>query len=117
MKNRLLTSITSVTLLMGSIIFPTLASAGDVEEGKKIAFDRKLGNCLACHVIAGGSLPGNIGPPLVAMAARFPNKFVLEDQIYDATVLNPNTMMPPFGKHNILTDEQISLVTEYIHTL
>ncbi|MFN3786467.1 MAG: hypothetical protein ACK4RS_06460, partial [Thiothrix sp.] len=37
--------------------------------GKELAFDRSIGNCLACHMIEGGDLPGNIGPPLVGMAA------------------------------------------------
>ena len=47
--------------VLGSL---TVANASDIEQGKKVAFDRKKGNCLACHMIAGGELPGNIGPPL-----------------------------------------------------
>jgi sulfur-oxidizing protein SoxX len=65
----------------------------------------------------GGEATGNIGPPLIAMKARFPDKKVLRQQIWDSTERNPNTMMPPFGKHNILTEEQIDAVTEYIHSL
>ncbi len=93
------------------------ASAEDIAEGKEVAFDRKLGNCLACHAIADGTLPGNIGPPLVAMKVRFPDKSKLRAQIYDSTANNPRTAMPPFGKHDILTDKQVDLVTEFIHTL
>ncbi len=37
---------------------------GDVAAGRALAFDRSMGNCLACHAIAGGDLPGNLGPPL-----------------------------------------------------
>ena len=88
-----------------------------VEKGKKIAFNRKQGNCLACHAIAGGHMAGNMGPPLVAMKARFPDKAKLRAQIWDATKANPNTVMPPFGRHKILTEKQIDLVTEYIYTL
>ena len=95
----------------------SLAGANDIEEGKKVAFDRKKGNCLACHMIAGGDLPGNIGPPLIAMKARFPDKAVLRAQIWDATEKNPNTIMPPFGKHRVLTEKEVDLVTEFIHTL
>ncbi|MCP4430300.1 MAG: sulfur oxidation c-type cytochrome SoxX [Gammaproteobacteria bacterium] len=118
MKIRLVTTITSVAVLLGSF-FATSFAATDAEiaEGKKLAFDRKLGNCLACHMIAGGTLPGNIGPPLIAMKARFPDKSEIRAQIYDATVKNPRTVMPPFGKHGILTDKQINLITEFIHTL
>jgi sulfur-oxidizing protein SoxX len=102
-----------ITLLAGT----SIASADDIATGKKVAFDRKKGNCLACHAIAGGSLPGNIGPPLVAMKARFPNKADLRAQIWDSTVANPNTIMPPFGKHRILTEKEVDLVTEFIYTL
>jgi sulfur-oxidizing protein SoxX len=85
--------------------------------GKDLAFDRAIGNCLACHVIAGGDLPGNIGPPLVGMAARFPDKAKLKAQIYDARVANPDTIMIPFGPMGILNDEQLDKVVEFISTL
>lgn len=108
----------SIAALVGSIaMVPGLASADDIAEGKKIAFDRKKGNCLACHMIEGGDLPGNIGPPLVAMKARFPDKAKLRAQIYDARVLNPNTIMIPFGPHAVMTDAEIDKVTAFIHTL
>jgi len=100
--------------LVGGI---SIASADAVAEGKKVAFDRKKGNCLACHMIDDGALPGNIGPPLIAMKARFPDKGALRAQIWDPTVANPNTIMPPFGKHRVLTEKEVDLVTEYIYTL
>mgnify|MGYP003573409627 CR=1 FL=1 len=95
----------------------SIASADDIAEGKKVAFDRKKGNCLACHMIDGGALPGNIGPPLLAMKARFPDKAVLRAQIWDSTTANPNSIMPPFGKNRILTEEEVDLVTEFIYSL
>ena len=91
-------------------------AASAVEEGKAIAFDRKKGNCLACHMITGGNLPGNMGPPLIAMKARFPDKEVLRAQIYDATVKNPNSLMPPFGRNGVLSKDELDKVVEYIHT-
>ena len=120
MKIRLITTVTSVAALIGILSTPVAIAAahGDmIAEGKRISFDRKLGNCLSCHAIAGGQAPGNIGPPLIAMKARFPDKKALRDQIWDATKRNPNTMMPPFGKHNALTEKQIDAVVEYIYTL
>ena len=93
------------------------ASADDAAEGKKLAFDRKLGNCLACHMVGDGVSPGNIGPPLVAMQARFPDREVLRAQIWDATMKNPKTIMPPFGKHQMLTDDQIDKIVTYLYTL
>ncbi len=109
--------ILSVTLCCCITLFAGLASADAISDGKNVAFDRKKGNCLACHMISGGSLPGNIGPPLVAMKARYPDKAALRAQIWDATAKNPNTIMPPFGKHQILSEKEIDLVTEFIHSL
>ena len=113
-----LTSGTGAILLLCCVsLFGGIASADMVADGKKVAFDRKKGNCLSCHMIAGGELPGNIGPPLIAMKARFPDKAVLRAQIWDANEKNPNSIMPPFGKNRILTEEEVDLITEFIYTL
>ena len=119
--NSIITAILSSALLMGSLtllgVTSASASEATIAEGKKLAFNRKLGNCLACHAIAGGSLPGNIGPPLVAMKARFPDKAKLRAQIWDSTATNPNSIMPPFGRHGMLSDKQIDKITDYIYSL
>jgi len=118
---KLITTASALATVLGVLsLSPQLASAADasvVEQGKQIAFDRKKGNCLACHQIEGGALPGNIGPPLVAMKARFPDKAKLRAQIWDSTKNNPNSMMPPFGRHEILTEGEIDKVVEFIYTL
>jgi sulfur-oxidizing protein SoxX len=106
------------TLLLGSIAPANAEEAKTTaQKGKEVAVDRKKGNCLACHAMDDGSLPGNIGPPLVAMKLRFPDKAVLRAQIWDATVKNPNTIMPPFGRHQMLSEEEIDWITEYVHGL
>jgi sulfur-oxidizing protein SoxX len=120
---KILTSAFSLAAVIGALIITSLpAAAADeagsvIEKGKAVAFDRKLGNCLACHAIDDGTLPGNIGPPLIAMKLRFPDKAKLRAQIWDATVANPNSIMIPFGRHRVLTEEQIDQVVEYIYTL
>lgn len=105
----------ALVVSLGSVITP--ATADDVAEGKKLAFDRKLGNCLACHMMGDGVSPGNIGPALIQMKARFPDINVLRAQIWDATANNPKTIMPPFGKHGMLTEEQLDKVVAYVYTL
>ena len=106
------------TLLLGSIAPANAEEAKTTaQKGKEVAVDRKKGNCLACHAMDDGSLPGNIGPPLVAMKLRFPDKAVLRAQIWDATVKNPNTIMPPFGRHQMLSEEEIDWITDYVHSL
>ncbi len=99
---------------------PALAeekAATAVEKGKAVSVDRKKGNCLACHAMDDGALPGNIGPPLVSMKLRYPDKAKLRDQIWDATKRNPNSIMPPFGRHKMLSEEEIDNITDYIYTL
>ena len=43
-------------------------------EGKKLAFDRSKGNCLTCHVIKGGKFPGTLGPELIDIKSKYPNR-------------------------------------------
>ncbi|MGW8369217.1 MAG: sulfur oxidation c-type cytochrome SoxX [Gammaproteobacteria bacterium] len=102
-------------LLPASVTQVQAATAA--EEGKALAFDRKKGNCLACHMIEGGDLAGNIGPPLLAMQQRFPDRTQLRAQIWDSTVKNPQTMMPPFGRHRILTEDEIDKIVDFLYTL
>ena len=96
---------------------PNAIAASAIEEGKRIAFDRRKGNCMACHLIAGANLTGNSGPPLLAMQARFPDRAKLRAQIWDATKFNPKSIMPPFGRHEILTEDEVDRVVEFIHSL
>ncbi len=102
------------------VVIPILATGqamGDAAEGKRLATARDKGNCLACHAFDEGQLPGNIGPPLIYMKQRFPERAALRDQIWDASTRNPDTMMPPFGRHKILNDEEIDLIVDYLYTL
>jgi sulfur-oxidizing protein SoxX len=118
----LFTGVLPLAALLGVMFLAPLEAgaaetASAIEKGKAVAFDRKKGNCLACHAMDDGELPGNIGPPLVAMQARFPDKSKLRAQIWDATVVNPNTIMPPFGRHRMLSEEEIDQIVEYVYTL
>ncbi|MCK5336831.1 MAG: sulfur oxidation c-type cytochrome SoxX [Gammaproteobacteria bacterium] len=116
---RIVNTAASLAVLIGclSLVTPAVSVAGAAKTGKDIAFSKKLGNCLACHAIKGGKLPGDIGPSLIAMKARFPNKDDLKKQITDARVKNKHTIMPPFGPHQILKSGEIDKVVDYIYTL
>jgi len=112
----------SALALIGTIGFSTSVTAADkkmdpIEKGKKIAFNKKKGNCLACHLIPGGDQPGNIAPPLIGMKGRFPDRAKLRAQISEPRTANPNSMMPPFSAHGVLSEKEIDLVVDYIHTL
>ena len=111
----------ALAILAGPILHAPITAADEgtsrVEQGKQIAFSRKKGNCLACHIMGDGPYPGNIAPPLVAMQSRYPDKAKLRTQIWDPTAINPESAMPPFGKHMILSDQELDLLVEYVWTL
>jgi len=115
------------TVLIGLALLPFMALADQaaveppadqrLAEGKQLAMARNKGNCLACHAIADGELPGTLGPPLLYMQQRFPDRAQLRAQVWDPTVRNPDTVMPPFGRHRILSEAEIDLIVDYIHSL
>jgi sulfur-oxidizing protein SoxX len=87
-----------------------------VTQGGCIVLNRKKGNCMGCHEIAGTS-SGNIATKMEDMAKRWPDKAKLREQIYDASKANPDTVMPPFGRHQLLTPDEIDKVVEFVLTL
>jgi len=106
-----------VLTLSANVLAADAGSKALAAEGKKIAFNRKKGNCLACHMMSDGRMPGNVAPPLIGMKGRYPDKSKLKAQIWDATVANPESTMPPFGKHNVLSDDELDKVVEFVWTL
>ena len=112
---RLVAGIAAVAFIAAAAAHATTADS--VAAGKSLAMERGKGNCLACHRIEDGELPGTIGPPLLAMKLRFPERAALELQICDATIRNPDSRMPPFCRHGILTEDEVELIVDYLYTL
>lgn len=106
-------------LMLSILMLPCLEAeaSSSVEQGKALTEDRNKGNCLSCHFVQGGEMTGTVAPPLISMKLRFPEAANLRSQIWDATVKNPETVMPPYGRHSILTEEEIDQVLEYIYSL
>jgi sulfur-oxidizing protein SoxX len=106
-----------------ALVIGAFASAGTAHaqsaaaEGQKLAFDRSKGNCLTCHVIKGGDLPGTIGPELVDIKSKYPKREDLVAILNDETLRNPLTVMPPFGRNRILTEKEINAVVDFLQTL
>ncbi len=106
--------------------------AGDPAVGRKVATSRKKGNCLACHVITDlkeQPFHGNVGPPLDGVADRY-TEAEIRLRIIDATVLNEDTIMPPFYKvdglnrvnkkfknKTVLSAQEVEDVLAYVMTL
>ncbi len=79
---------------------PLCSLKGNAHRGKKIAIDRGMGNCLACHAmpIPEEDFHGQIGPPLHGVALRY-SEAQLRARIVDATLINPDSIMPGFYRH------------------
>lgn len=97
-----------------------------IVRGGCIVIDRQTGNCTACHVIPGTHMDGNIGPSFVHFHRLFPSRRIIRartvkralfNQIYNPTILNPHSAMPPFGKDDILTKHEIHEVVDFLWTL
>ncbi len=109
--------------------WPTESQCRSVEnpsveiEGWCTAINRRQGNCLSCHTILVNPWPegfppgGNVAPPLVSMKQRFPDTEKLRAQIHDASQFNEHSRMPPFGKHGILSEEQIDAIVAFLLTI
>ncbi|MGC2781085.1 MAG: sulfur oxidation c-type cytochrome SoxX [Bradyrhizobium sp.] len=85
-------------------------------DGQKLAFDRGKGNCLTCHEIKGGDLPGSIGPKLENLKGKY-DRAGLSAILNDETARNPQTVMPPFGRNRILTGQEIDAIVDFLQTL
>lgn len=101
------------------ITFPFITMAGDeksdrVPEGKQLT----LKFCQACHSYTGTDQAGTVAPPLVGIKARFPERKRLYNIIYDPQVaIKKHTMMPPFGRNELMAKEEIEKVIDFLYTL
>lgn len=115
------TSVAPALLL--ALLIGIMTSAGPARaqsataDGQKLAFDRGKGNCLTCHAIKGGDLPGTIGPELKDIKSKFPDRNELVAILNDETKRNPQTVMPPFGRNRILTEQEINAIVDFLQTL
>ena len=96
--------------------------------GWRIMQDGRLGNCITCHTInisekAVKEKQGNFAPPLSKVGAKYsPDQ--LRQWVTDARLINPETLMPPYGSQvginnpiipkSILDSQQINDVVEVL---
>lgn len=90
---------------------------GDAARGRAIALDPTRGNCIACHVLPGEDWPGSVGHLLLGYKRQGHTDAYVYQQIFDRRVLNPNTVMPPFGAFGVLSDQDIRDLVAYVQTL
>lgn len=90
--------------------------AGNREEGKKIAFTKTRGNCLACHKMQGGTQPGTRGPDLTQYGTMGRSDAETYALVFDMRWRSPDTLMPPMGTNQILTDQEIRDVVAFLQS-
>ncbi|HZP98157.1 MAG TPA: sulfur oxidation c-type cytochrome SoxA [Reyranella sp.] len=98
----------------------TSSITGDPAKGQKLAFDRSRGGgCLACHVMGSGTqeVPGNVGPDLSLIGGAGRSDQYLFNYVFDARVYNPQTVMPPWGKHGFYSEDEIKDIVAFLKTL
>ena len=88
-----------------------------MSEGQQLAFDTSRGNCISCHMLPEADMSGDVAVPLVAMKARFPDRGVLRENVWNQPKFRPYAMMPPFGEFGILTEQEIDAIVDYLYTL
>jgi L-cysteine S-thiosulfotransferase len=104
-----------------AVVAPMIVAAqAPALDGRSIFVDEKKGNCAACHKVpndAGIQSQSNLGPPLQAVKARFPDGAKLREAIWDLSKSKPNTIMPPYGKNRILTEAEIDALIRYLESV
>lgn len=91
-----------------------------IDRGRYIAHNHFKGNCLACHQMPNdksAKSKANLAPVLIDIKTKYPEKENLFDWIFDPSSINPNTIMPPYGRNSILSTQEISDLIDYLYTL
>ncbi|HXD44472.1 MAG TPA: sulfur oxidation c-type cytochrome SoxX [Pseudolabrys sp.] len=72
-------------------------------------------NCQQCHEIKGIGDFGNVGPSLLDLKSRYPDRKDVVAIVNDEAKRNPQTVMPPFGRNLILTQQEIDTIVDYLY--
>jgi sulfur-oxidizing protein SoxX len=78
------------------------------------------GGCAACHQLPDGTGPASradVGPRLEGARMRTLGKPGLREVLMDPMRANPDTVMPPYGRHHLLETAEIERLVEFLHAL
>ena len=78
------------------------------------------GNCIACHQLLPGAGPAtraDVGPRLEGTRMRALGKNAVRQALVDPTRANPDTVMPPFGRHRLLDAAEIDRLVDFLVSL
>jgi sulfur-oxidizing protein SoxX len=89
---------------------------GDPTRGQALANERSKGNCVACHLLKGAEQPGSKGPDLTTYGTWGRSDAETYALVYDMRSRNPDTVMPPAGANQILTDQELRDVIAFLQS-
>lgn len=90
------------------------------QDGRALFMDPSKGRCNLCHQVPADAAIkslSTIGPPLANMKERFASLEALDAVIGNNDKGKPDSFMPPFRKHRLLTDAEISAIARYVWSL
>jgi sulfur-oxidizing protein SoxA len=92
---------------------------GDPKKGRTLFLARDKGPCSGCHLVPGDDVwpAGNVGPDLSTVGDRGLDDEYLYALVYDARVIYPRTVMPPWGTAAVFTREELVHVVAYLQSL
>lgn len=96
------------------------AAWGQATEGRDLFARPDKGNCIACHQVpqgAGPAVRADVGPRLDAARLKGWDRARLRALLEDPQRANPDTVMPPYGRHRLLDDREIERIIDYLHAL
>lgn len=99
-------------MIVGDAIPVALSDApANALAGREIFVERERGHCVLCHQVSGldALFQGDVGPDLSDVGARL-NPGQIRLRIVDASILNPDTVMPPYYRihdlHQVAPERQ-----------
>ena len=114
-------------LVLGCIVAftftPPVSAQTTPADGRALFVAERKGNCAACHKTPTDTSlksASSIGPPLESIKQKYPaeaDRARLREAIVDLSKREPGTIMPPYGKHRILTETEIDAVIAYLEAL
>ena len=102
------------------VAVPPVARGAEALSGAQLFVRPDKGNCIACHQVPEGAGPktrSDLGPRLEGVRMRALGRERLRALLDDPMANNPDTLMPPFGRHKLLDAAQIDRLIDYLDAL
>jgi L-cysteine S-thiosulfotransferase len=106
--------------LLTCLAAPALGAAQPASDALALFTRVDKGHCIACHQLPEGAGPAtraDLGPKLEGARMRSLGREKLREVIADPMRANPQTVMPPYGRHRILEAAEIERLAEFLHAL